>query len=287
MSGLADRVVVVTGAGGGLGREYALMLAREGARVVVNDLGGARDGSGSGSAMADSVVEEIRTAGGLAFANYDSVATAEGAESLIRTAIDEFGAVHGVVNNAGILRDGAFHKMTDDNWDAVMKVHLYGGYHVTRAAWPHFREQQFGRVVVATSTSGLYGNFGQSNYGAAKLGLVGLINTLAIEGAKFGITANAVAPLAATRMTEDIAPADFLAKLPPSHVAPVVAHLVSEDCTDTGAVFVVGGGQVQRVAQFQNKGVTFAEPPTVDEVAARWDEIVDLSGAVPGSNPVG
>ncbi|MDH6282639.1 SDR family oxidoreductase [Prescottella agglutinans] len=287
MSGLADRVIVVTGAGGGLGREYALTLARQGARVVVNDLGGARDGSGSGSTMADSVVEEIRAAGGLAVANYDSVATSAGAESLIRTAIDEFGAVHGVVNNAGILRDGAFHKLTEDNWDAVMKVHLYGAFHVTRAAWPHFREQRFGRVVVATSTSGLYGNFGQANYGAAKLGLVGLVNTLAIEGAKFGIVANAVAPLAATRMTEDIAPADFLAKLPPSHVAPVVAHLMSVDCTDTASVFVVGGGRVQRIAQFENKGVTFSEPPTVEEVAARWSEIVDLTDAVPGQNPLG
>ena len=142
MPGVSDRVIVVTGAGGGLGREYALLLAREGARVVVNDLGGARDGTGAGSAMADAVVAEITEAGGLAVANYDSVATEEGAQSLIQTALDEFGAVHGVVNNAGILRDGAFHKMTSDNWDAVQKVHLYGGYNVTRAAWPHFREQQ-------------------------------------------------------------------------------------------------------------------------------------------------
>ena len=287
MPGVHDRVIVVTGAGGGLGREYALLLAREGARVVVNDLGGARDGSGSGSTMADDVVAEVRKAGGLAVANYDSVATEEGALSLIQTALDEFGAVHGVVNNAGILRDGAFHKMTSDNWDAVMKVHLYGGYNVSRAAWPHFREQKFGRIVVAASTSGLYGNFGQSNYGAAKLGLVGLINTLAIEGAKYGINANAVAPLAATRMTEDIAPPEFLEKLPPAHVAPVVGYLLTEESTETGSVFVVGGGQVQRVAQFQNKGVTFAEPPTVDQLAERWAEISDMTGAVPGVNQLG
>lgn len=287
MPGVSDRVIVVTGAGGGLGREYALLLAREGARVVVNDLGGARDGSGAGSAMADAVVAEIKDAGGLAVANYDSVATEEGAQALIQTALDEFGAVHGVVNNAGILRDGAFHKMTSDNWDAVQKVHLYGGYNVTRAAWPHFREQKFGRIVVAASTSGLYGNFGQANYGAAKLGLVGLINTLAIEGAKSNIRANAVAPLAATRMTEDIAPPEFLEKLPPAHVAPVVGYLLTEECEDSASVFVVGGGLVQRVAQFQSKGVNFSEPPTVGQVAERWSDITDMTGAVPGVNPLG
>lgn len=169
MPGVQDRVIVVTGAGGGLGREYALTLAGEGASVVVNDLGGARDGTGAGSAMADEVVAEIRDKGGRAVANYDSVATEDGAANIIKTALDEFGAVHGVVSNAGILRDGTFHKMSFENWDAVLKVHLYGGYHVLRAAWPHFREQSYGRVVVATSTSGLFGNFGQTNYGAASL----------------------------------------------------------------------------------------------------------------------
>ena len=194
MPGVQDRVIVVTGAGGGLGREYALTLAREGASVIVNDLGGSRDGTGAGHNMADEVVKEIKDAGGRAAANYDSVATEEGAAGIIKTALDEFGAVHGVVSNAGILRDGTFHKMTSENWDAVLKVHLYGGYNVIRAAWPHFREQSYGRVVVATSTSGLFGNFGQTNYGAAKLGLVGLINSLALEGAKYNIHANALAP---------------------------------------------------------------------------------------------
>jgi NAD(P)-dependent dehydrogenase (short-subunit alcohol dehydrogenase family) len=286
MPGVQDKVVIVTGAGGGLGRAYARFLADNGALVVVNDLGSARDGSGSGTNMADSVVDEIRSAGGKALADYSSVATTEGAESTVATAIEQFGAVHGVVNNAGILRDCAFHKMVDENWDAVLQVHLYGGYNVTRAAWPYLREQRFGRVVVATSTSGLYGNFGQANYGAAKLGLVGLINTLAIEGAKYGITANAVAPLAATRMTADIAPQEVLDKLDPAHVAPAVGYLMSEQNQDSGSVFVVGGGLVQRVAQFQNDGVTFGPPPTLEEISNRWREISDMSSAKLGTNPV-
>ncbi len=262
-----------------MGREYALALAREGASVVVNDLGGARDGTGAGHNMADEVVNEIKDAGGRAAANYDSVATEDGAAGIIKTALDEFGAIHGVVSNAGILRDGTFHKMTSENWDAVLKVHLYGGYNVIRAAWPHFREQSYGRVVVATSTSGLFGNFGQTNYGAAKLGLVGLINTLALEGAKYNIHSNAVAPIAATRMTQDIMPPEVLEKLTPEFVAPVVAYLCTEECPDNASVFVVGGGKVQRVALFQNDGINFEKPPSVEDIAARWAEITDLSGA--------
>ncbi|MEZ0339131.1 SDR family oxidoreductase [Mycobacterium sp. pV006] len=279
MPGVQDRVIVVTGAGGGLGREYALTLAREGASVVVNDLGGARDGTGSGSTMADEVVKEIKDAGGRAVANYDSVAEPEGAENIIKTAVDEFGKVDGVVSNAGILRDGTFHKMSFENWDAVLKVHLYGGYNVIRAAWPHFRENGFGRVVVATSTSGLFGNFGQANYGAAKLGLVGLINTLSQEGAKYNIKANAIAPIAATRMTQDILPPEVFEKLTPEYVAPIVGYLCTEELPDTQSVFIVGGGKVQRVALFQNAGVTFTEVPSVDDVAAKWGEITDLSAA--------
>jgi NAD(P)-dependent dehydrogenase (short-subunit alcohol dehydrogenase family) len=229
--------------------------------------------------MADQVVTEIKDAGGRAVANYDSVAEAAGAENIVKTALDEFGAVHGVVSNAGILRDGTFHKMPFENWDAVLKVHLYGGYNVIRAAWPHFREQSFGRVVVATSTSGLFGNFGQANYSAAKLGLVGLINTLAQEGAKYNIKTNAVAPIAATRMTQDILPPEVFEKLTPEYVAPVVAYLCSEEVPDTASVFIVGGGKVQRAALFENEGVTFSNVPSVDEVAARWKEIDDLSTA--------
>jgi NAD(P)-dependent dehydrogenase (short-subunit alcohol dehydrogenase family) len=279
MPGVQDRVIVVTGAGGGLGREYALTLAKEGASVVVNDLGGARDGTGSGSAMADEVVKEITDAGGRAVANYDSVAETEGAENIVKTALDEFGKIDGIVSNAGILRDGTFHKMPFENWDAVLKVHLYGGYNVIRAAWPHFREQGYGRVVVATSTSGLFGNFGQANYSAAKLGLVGLINTLAQEGAKYNIKTNALAPIAATRMTQDILPPEVFEKITPEYVAPVVAYLCTEEVPDTASIFIVGGGKVQRAALFQNDGVTFSNVPSVDDVAAKWNEIDDLSGA--------
>ena len=279
MPGVQDRVVVVTGAGGGLGRAYALTLSREGAAVVVNDLGGSRDGTGSGSAMADQVVDEIKKAGGRAVANYDTVAEPAGAENIIKTALDEFGRVDGVVSNAGILRDGTFHKMTFENWDSVLKVHLYGGYNVVRAAWPHFREQSFGRVVVATSTSGLFGNFGQANYGAAKLGLVGMINTLAQEGAKYNIKTNAVAPIAATRMTQDILPEEVLKNLTPEFVAPVVAYLCTEEVPDSASVFIVGGGKVQRAALFQNEGITFKTPPSVDDIAAQWSDITDLSAA--------
>lgn len=287
MAGVEGRVVAVTGAGNGLGRQYALLLARSGAKVVVNDLGGTRDGSGAATAAADAVVAEIAEAGGTAVANHDSVAEEAGGAAIVQTALDAFGRIDGVVANAGILRDKAFHKMGTEDWHVVQQVHLYGAYHVARAAWPHFREQQHGRVVVAASTSGVYGNFGQSNYGAAKGGLIGLINTLAIEGARYGVHANAIAPMAATRMTEDIAPPEMLEKLDPAHVAPVVGHLLSDECDETGSVIVAGGGQVHRVRWFQTKGVTFAEVPTIDQVADRWSEIVDLDGAVPGTNPVG
>ncbi|GAB2972293.1 SDR family oxidoreductase [Nocardioides montaniterrae] len=287
MAGVEGRVVIVTGAGGGLGRTYALFLASCGAKVVVNDLGGSRDGSGAGSAMADAVVAEIVAAGGQAVASYDSVATEDGALAIVQTALDAFGAVHGLVNNAGILRDMSFAKMDSDSWKLVQAVHLDGGYYMSKAVWPHFREQGFGRIVMASSTSGLFGNFGQANYGAMKAGLVGLLNTLAIEGARDNILANAIAPMAATRMTADIAPAELLEKLPPEFVAPVVGYLLTEESTETGSVFVAGGGQVYRVAQFQNAGVVFPEPPSLGEVASRWDEITDLTDAVVGKNPVG
>jgi NAD(P)-dependent dehydrogenase (short-subunit alcohol dehydrogenase family) len=282
MAGVEGRVAVVTGAGGGVGRQHALLLAEHGAKVVVNDLGGSRDGTGAGSEMADDVVKEITDAGGSAVANYDNVATLDGGQAIVQSAIDAFGRVDVVVNNAGILRDVTFHKMAPEQWDAVIKVHLYGAYHVTQAAWPHFREQAFGRAIVTTSTSGLFGNFGQSNYGSAKLGLVGLINTLSQEGAKYNITANAVAPIATTRMTTDVLPEEMQQQMDPAYVSPVVVHLASEETTASGEVILAGGGNYAKVAIMQAQGANFDKVPSPSELAARWDEITDMSAAQTG-----
>lgn len=279
MAGVEGRVVVVTGAGGGLGRSHALLLAQHGARMVVNDLGGARDGTGAGSTMADSVVQEITDAGGDAVANYDNVAEEDGGAAIIQRGIDAFGQVDAVVNNAGILRDGTFHKIDTADWDAVIKVHLYGAYHVTRAAFPHFRDQGFGRVVMTTSTSGLYGNFGQTNYGAAKLGLVGMVNTLALEGKKYDILVNAVAPIAATRMTEDIFDEAALEQYDPAFVSPLVVHLCSEQLRSSGQAILAGGGLYARVALSQAGGATFEKVPTPDAIAEQWDVITDMDDA--------
>ncbi|MTV23817.1 SDR family oxidoreductase [Nitriliruptoraceae bacterium ZYF776] len=270
------RVAVVTGAGGGLGRSHALLLASRGAKVVVNDLGGSRDGSGAGSEMADQVVEEIRAGGGEAVANYDSVATWDGGAAVVQTALDAFGRIDIVVNNAGILRDVSFAKLEEPQLDLVVKVHLYGGFHVTKAAWPHLRENNYGRIINTTSGSGLYGNFGQANYSAAKLGLVGLTRTLAIEGQKYGITANVIAPIAASRMTEDIMPPQLLEVLEPENVSPLVGYLASESCTETGRIFSVGGGYIARVAIIEGPGATFEEGFGPEDVAARFAEISDV-----------
>jgi NAD(P)-dependent dehydrogenase (short-subunit alcohol dehydrogenase family) len=270
---LGGRVAVVTGAGGGLGRSHALALAARGAQVVVNDLGGSRDGSGAGSEMADAVVAEIVAAGGEAVANYDSVATPEGGDAIVRSAIDAFGRVDIVINNAGILRDVSFAKLEPEALDLVLKVHLYGAFNVTRAAWDHLKDQKYGRVVSTASGSGLYGNFGQTNYAAAKLGIVGLTRALAIEGAKYGITANAIAPVAHSRMTEDIMPPQLLERLQPEHVSPLVVFLASEACTDTGHVYSVGGGYLARVATVEGAGTTFEGVPSPDDIADRWEDI--------------
>ncbi len=267
------RVAVVTGAGGGLGRQHALLFADRGAKVVVNDLGGSRDGSGGGSEMADQVVAEIIDAGGEAVANYDGVHTWDGGERIIQTALDAFGRIDVVVNNAGILRDVSFAKLDEQQLDLVIKVHLYGAFHVTRAAWPHFREQAYGRVINTTSGSGLYGNFGQSNYSAAKLGLVGLTRTLAHEGAKYDINVNAIAPVAKSRMTEDVMPQQFLDRIEPEYVSPLVAYLASEACSQSGQIYAVGGGYMARVAIVEGEGITFDDVPDVDEIADRVDEL--------------
>jgi NAD(P)-dependent dehydrogenase (short-subunit alcohol dehydrogenase family) len=286
MAGVKGRVAVITGAGGGLGRQHAKLFAQQGAKVVVNDLGGERDGTGSGSAMADAVVDEITQAGGEAIANYDNVATVAGGGRIIQTALDAFGQVDIVVNNAGILRDKSFHKMTTEQWDAVLRVHLYGAFHVTRAAWPYMRDQRFGRVIVTTSTSGLFGNFGQANYSAAKLGMVGLINTLAVEGMRYNVTANAIAPLANTRMTADVLPDDERLQLDPAYASPLVVHLASEECEDTGTITLASGGHYARIAFMQARGVEFDHVPTVEELSLAWSEIIDLTGSAPGRNPL-
>ena len=270
------RVAVVTGAGGGLGSSHALLLASRGAKVVVNDLGGSRDGSGGGSEMADATVQAIVDAGGEAVANYDSVATWEGGQAVVQTAIDAWGRVDIVVNNAGILRDTSFAKLTEDQLDLVVKVHLYGGFHVTKAAWQHMRDAGYGRIINTTSGSGLYGNFGQTNYSAAKLGLVGLTRSLAIEGQKYGITANVIAPIAASRMTEDIMPPQLLEVLEPHNVSPLVAYLASEGCAETGRIFSVGGGYIARVAIVEGPGATFDEGFTPEDVADRFTDISDV-----------
>src|SRR5687768_2499926 len=227
--GFDGKVAIITGAGGGLGRSHALELARRGALVVVNDLGGATDGTGASTTAAQAVVDEIAAAGGEAVANYDSVATPEGGEAIVKTALDTYGRVDIVINNAGILRDKAFHNMTPDLLDPVLDVHLRGAFNVTRPAWKTMREQGYGRVVNTASAAGILGNFGQTNYGAAKMGLVGFTRVLAVEGAKYNIKANAIAPIAKTRMTEELL-GPMADKLAPELVTPVVAWLVSEEC---------------------------------------------------------
>ncbi len=267
------RVAIVTGAGGGLGRSHALLLAGRGAKVVVNDLGGTRDGTGTDTSMADEVVAEIVAAGGEAVADHTGVHTWDGGETIVRTALEAFGRVDVVVNNAGILRDVSFAKLTREELEPVIGVHLLGAFHVTRAAWATMKDQGYGRVINTTSGSGLYGNFGQSNYAAAKLGLVGLTRTLAIEGAKYGITANAIAPVARSRMTEDIMPPELLARLEPEYVSPLVAYLASESCAESGRIFSVGGGYVARVALLEGEGATFDHVPTPEDIADAWDDI--------------
>jgi NAD(P)-dependent dehydrogenase (short-subunit alcohol dehydrogenase family) len=278
------QVAVVTGAGGGLGRVYAIELAKRGAKVVVNDLGGARDGSGQGAAgPADQVVEEIRSLGGEAISNYDNVATSSGGKNITRTAVETFGRLDILVNNAGILRDKSFIKMETEHWQAVMDVHINGAYYVTQPAFKVMRENEYGRIVFTTSAAGLYGNFGQANYAAAKMALVGLMNTLKIEGRKYDIKVNTVAPLAASRLTEDIMPPDMFEKMKPEFVAPLVLILCSNECPDTGSIFNAGMGHFSRAAIITGPSVKLGDsnqPPTVEMIKENWEKIKDLNGGI-------
>ncbi|TRW18160.1 SDR family oxidoreductase [Glacieibacterium frigidum] len=275
-----NRVAIVTGAGGGLGRAYALELAKRGAKVVVNDLGGTRDGSGSSLDAAQQVVDEITAAGGEAIANGASVTDAAAVEKMVALVKERWGRIDILINNAGILRDRTFVKMSLDDFRTVIDVHLMGSVICTKAVWETMREQAYGRVLMTTSSTGLYGNFGQANYGAAKLGLVGLMKTLTLEGAKYNVKVNTVAPVAATRMTEDLMPPEMLAKMGPETVVPAALYLVSEDAP-ANAIVNAGAGGFERSYVTLTRGIHVgADEMTPETIAARWDEISDRTGEI-------
>ncbi|MDP2273498.1 MAG: SDR family NAD(P)-dependent oxidoreductase [Archangium sp.] len=268
------KVVVITGAGAGLGRSHALFFGKRGAKVVVNDLGGTSTGGGKSSAAADKVVEEIKAAGGTATANYDSV---EDGDKIIKTAIDAFGRIDVLINNAGILRDVSFKKMTKEDWDLIFRVHVNGAFRCSHAAWPYMQEQGYGRILFTASAAGIYGNFGQANYSAAKLALVGLSNTLAIEGEKKNVRVNTIAPIAASRLTETILPKDVLENLKPEYVTPLVAWLAHEDCQENGGLYEVGGGYFGKLRWERTEGKLFKLGRDISPEAVRnaWDEVTD------------
>ena len=274
-----DRVAIVTGAGVGLGRQHALLLASRGAKVVVNDPGGSVDGSGTANAVADKVVEEIRAAGGQAVASYASVAEEAAAQSIIDTAMSSWGRVDALVCNAGILRDKAFNNMLMEDYELVNKVHHFGTAYCVKAVWPIMRKQSYGRIVVTTSGSGTVGNFGQANYGAAKMAVNGLINVLRHEGAKYNIRLNAISPSAYTRMTETLLPPDMAPWMKPELVSPMVAWMCHEDCDHTGEIFAATAGGYARVQYFVTEGVQFdpAEPVTIEMIRDNLGQIRDLS----------
>ncbi len=279
--GFDGKVAIITGAGGGLGRQHALMLAERGALIVVNDLGGSVDGTGSDKGAAQLVVDEITAAGGEAVANTDSVATPEGGKAIVQSAVDAFGKVDILVNNAGILRDKAFHNMDPELIDPVIDVHLRGAFNVTQPAWLIMREQGYGRIVSTSSAAGIFGNFGQANYGAAKMGLVGFTKVLGVEGAKHNIKANAIAPLALTRMTEDLL-GGLGDKLDPALVSPLVTWLTHESCESTGRVYSVGGGRVAEVFIAETVGYTNTSGLTAEDLRDHWDTVTNREGyAVP------
>jgi NAD(P)-dependent dehydrogenase (short-subunit alcohol dehydrogenase family) len=273
------RVAIVTGAGQGIGRMYALELGLRGAKVVVNDLGVTRDGSGADASAADKVVAEIVAGGGEAVANYDSVATMAGGENIVKTAMDAYGKVDILINNAGILRDKSFMKMTEDEWDLVIGVHLKGAFCVTQPAIKVMRDNNYGRVVFTASTSGLYGNFGQTNYGAAKLGLVGIMNTLKLEVAKYDIKINTIAPNAWSRMTADVFPPEFEDKMNPQFNEPMVLYLCAEENTSTGHTYAMGAGWYGRTAIVSGDGLCIGDakrPISVEEIRDDFDKISNM-----------
>ena len=278
------RVAIVTGAGNGLGRSHALLLASRGAKVVVNDLGGGIHGEGQSKGAADKVVDEITAAGGQAVADYHSV---EEGEAIVQRAIEAFGRVDIVVNNAGILRDVSFAKMTTSDWDLVYRVHVLGAFRVTHAAWPHLREQKYGRVIMTASAAGIYGNFGQANYSMAKLGVFGLSNTLAIEGRKANIHVNTIAPIAGSRMTETVLPKELIDALRPEYVTPLVTYLCHESCEETGGLFEVGGGFMAKLRWQRAAGATFrlGRAITPEGIQARWKQVVGFEGERPPEYP--
>ncbi len=273
-----DQVVMVTGAGNGLGKAHALEFARRGARVVVNDLGGARDGSGASSEAAKAVVDVIESNGGEAIANGANVADYEQVEAMVSEAIDKWGRIDVLVNNAGILRDKTFAKMDLADFQMVMDVHVKGSVNCTKAVWEHMRERQYGRIVMTTSSTGLYGTFGQSNYGAAKLALIGFMNTLCLEGHKYGIRINALSPVAATRMTEDLMPEQILQLLRPDAVTPAVIFMCGEDAPNR-QIIAAGAGGFAKVTIQETPGI-FLKPDdrTAENVAAGWEKISATEG---------
>jgi NAD(P)-dependent dehydrogenase (short-subunit alcohol dehydrogenase family) len=278
------RVAIVTGAGGGLGRAYALDLAKRGAKVVVNDLGGSRDGAGASLSAAQAVVDEITALGGEAMANGASVTDMAAVEKMVANVKERWGRVDILINNAGILRDRTFVKMTLDDFRTVVDVHLMGSVNCTKAVWDLMREQAYGRILMTTSSTGLYGNFGQANYGAAKLALVGLMKTLALEGAKYNVHVNTIAPVAATRMTEDLMPPAMLEKLGPETVVPASVYLVSEQAP-TNVILNAGGGGIERAYVTLTRGIHLsADEMTAETVAERFAEISDRTGEIAPEN---
>lgn len=284
---LDGQVALVTGAGRGLGRAYAIDLAKHGAKVIVNDFGGSVSGEGSDESPAQQVVNEIKSAGGEAIANPGDVGSYEDCYTMIKQAMDTWGRLDAIVANAGILRDLAIHNMSEQDWDLVLRTHLKQCYNLAHHAWPVFRQQQYGRFVMATSTSGLIGNFGQSNYGAAKTGMYGFMNVLKLEGEKYNINVNLISPAAATRMTNNLAgaqgqdPAEREVVMGPQHVAPAVTYLASPQCQESGVCVHAAGGNFSRIAIVRNSGVRYDphDPKDADWFESQWATVTDLTGA--------